>query len=344
MRRLFETGASSLAMATIRGLFPMLIGAGLFMAAEGWIPSGGWKFYLLSAFAVLLFLNGLRVVLLAWSRRGQKLATFEHGFALWRNRSLAIFRWEQVEEIEVSPEFFGFRVWCQTDQGRRQKLHFDSASDPTDQLRSLWRDLEEQCWRHRLPAILGAIARGEDAVFIRKTWGKETGTKVVVNRYGLAATPRFKPRRFLDWLELERLELDGEHLVARRAADSEPWLREHIMAVPGCVAIVEAGQECRRQYLEIVEQLTRDRCPAIAKDLTKGGQLLMGNIALSAAGVAAEDIQVRWREIRRACLDGESLELHERDDEVSLDVSGLDFRDRILLRIMPAQMQAGGAR
>jgi hypothetical protein len=312
----------------------MLIGAGLFVAAPRWVSSDGWKYYLVYAVAGGIFLNGLRVILQASLRRGQKMATYDHGFALWRNRSLTIFRWEQIDEIEVSPEFFGFTIWCRNEEGRRQKIHFDSASDPTDQLRVLWRDLEERCWRHRLPVISDSIAKGEEAVFVRKTWGKETGTKIFLSQYGLAATPRYKSRRFLDWLEVADLRLEGEHMVVRREGEGEPWLSEPIMAVPGCVAIVEAGEEARRHYLEIVKQLETDRVLVARTALAAGQSITVGTLILSPDGLVDEDTHVPWSEIRSARLDGASLEIMQGTDEVFFDVEALSFVDRVFLRVM----------
>src|SRR5206468_1590153 len=99
-------------------------------------------------------LAGLRALVIAWRRRGQKVAIFEHGFALWRRKVLTTYRWDQVEETDVSPAFYGFAVICRTDDGRQEKLKFDAGIDPTKNLRDLWRELEEQSSRHRIPAAL----------------------------------------------------------------------------------------------------------------------------------------------------------------------------------------------
>jgi len=329
-------------MSTARGLFPMLIGAGLFITAPRWIPAGGWKQIALCAVGALVLLNGLRVVLTAWWRSRQKVATFEHGFGVWRGRAPRIFRWEQVEAIDVTPEFFGFTVWCRNEQGVKEKIHFDSASDPTDQLRGLWRDLEEQTWKHRLPALQQAIANGEDAVFVQKTWGKETGTKVVVSPYGLAVTPRYKGRTFAEWPQVESLEIDGEHLVVRRKGGAGQWVREPMMAMPGSVAIVEAGREARRVYLETL-QLLAEPFNGVRRELAAEREVKFGRITLNLLGIVVDGAMVAtWPKITEARLDGDALTIMTGEDEVDVDVSGLTFSDRLFLRMMPERMRAAG--
>jgi hypothetical protein len=342
VRRLFEPSAASLGMSTARGLFPMLIGAGLFITAPRWIPAGGWKQIALCAVGALMFLNGLRVVLTAWWRSGQKVATFEHGFGVWRGRAPRIFRWEQVEAIDVTPEFFGFTVWCRDAQGRKQKIHFDSASDPTDQLRGLWRDLEEQTWRHRLPALQQAIGNGEEAVFVQKTWGKETGTKVVVSQYGLAVTPRFGRRTFVEWPAVESLEINGEHLVVRRKGEAGEWVREPMMAMPGSVAIVEAGGEARRVYLETL-QLLAEPFKRVGRELAAQREVKFGRITLNLFGIAVDGAMVAtWPMAMGARLDGDTLTIIKDEDDVDVDVGGLTFSDRLFLRMMPEWMRTAG--
>jgi len=120
-----------------RGLLPVATALVLFAVGEIWLVHRDWKYYLLAAVAAAMFLNGVRVVILAWQRRRQKLATFEHGFAHWRNNVLKIYRWEQVEEVDATPAFFGFTIVCRSDDGRRDRIHFDTSSDPTQDLRGL---------------------------------------------------------------------------------------------------------------------------------------------------------------------------------------------------------------
>jgi hypothetical protein len=334
LRRLFEPGAASLGMCVVRGLFPMLIGVGVLMAGPRWFPAGGWKYYLVCAVAIGAFLNGLRVVLQALVRRGQKVASFDHGFALWRNRSLRIFRWEQIDEIEVTPAFFGFTVHCRTEDGRKQKVHFDSSTDPTDQLRGLWRDLEEQYWRFRLPAVEMAISQGDEVEFVSKTWGKETGTRIGVSSYGLAATPRFQATRFLDWLEIEEIGVEGELFAVREKGASEPWLSESIMAVPGCTAIVETGKNAQRRFVETANEVSRVRGPEIENELNAGREITVGTITLKPAGITADEVSLPWQEVRTARLKGETLEVFGGDDDLLLDVEDLSFYERVLLRVV----------
>jgi hypothetical protein len=339
LRRLFEPSSASFGMCVVRGVFPMLVGAGIFMGAPRWFPEGGWKYYAVCAIGAGVFLNGLRVVVQALVRRGQKVASFDQGFALWRNRSLSIFRWEQIDEIEVNPAFFGFTVHCRTEGGRKQKVHFDSSTDPTDQLRGLWSDLEEQCWRFRLPAVEAAISRGEEVEFVSKTWGKETGTKIGVSSYGVAATPRYQATRFLDWMEIEGIAVDKEGLTIRENGAVEPWLSEHIMAVPGCTAIVEVGRNAQRRFLETADEVSRERGGEIETELKAGQQVTFGSIALTSAGITADEVSLPWSKVCRARLEGETLEVIGVEDDLLLDVEELDFRERVLLRVMIGQLR-----
>src|SRR5262245_59507063 len=169
-QRLYESSGRGVWSAILRGLVAMAVGSALVAAGEKWLVPRTWKYFLLVALAVAIFLNGLRVTVQGWRRRRQKVVVFEHGFALWRNDALSTFRWEQVEEIDVTPSFIGFAVFCRTDEGRRRKISFDVNSDPTQDLRGLWRELEERSSRHRLPDVLKVIGDGGEAVFVRKLW------------------------------------------------------------------------------------------------------------------------------------------------------------------------------
>src|SRR4026208_2344227 len=89
LRQLFESSSSSVLSSLARGLFPMAISVALVLSAPRWFPVRGWKVHLLQAAAIGLFFNGVRVVLQAWRRRTQKIATFERGFAVWRHNHLS---------------------------------------------------------------------------------------------------------------------------------------------------------------------------------------------------------------------------------------------------------------
>src|SRR5688500_12381848 len=90
-RQIFETSATSVVASALRGLFPVALAAGLIAGARHWFPAREWKYYLICALAVGLFLNGVRVLVQAWRRRAQKVATFERGFAIWRHGRFSTF-------------------------------------------------------------------------------------------------------------------------------------------------------------------------------------------------------------------------------------------------------------
>jgi hypothetical protein len=257
-RQLFEASSASVFSSVLRGLFPIAIAAGLVLSAQHWVRMRDWKYYLLCAVAVGLSLNGVRVVLQAWRRRAQKIATFERGFAVWRHDRLSTFDWNQVKEIDASPSFFGFAVICRTAEGGEKKFAFDAGTDPTEKLRNLWRELEEESSRARIPAILQTIDAGGDAIFVHKTWGKETGTKIVISQRGISATPRYKKAEFREWPRIADVKIEGESLIVTEIEESEPWISEPLLAMPGYVAIQAAADHARQAYHQPREEEVGD--------------------------------------------------------------------------------------
>ena len=130
-RLLFETSRMSVLASIVGGLIPMALAIALLLGASHWFPARDWKYYLVGAVAGGLFLNGARVLMQAWRRRAQKIATFDRGFAVWRYGRLSTFEWSEVVEVDSSPAFFGFAVVCRTAAGEQKKFSFDAATDPT---------------------------------------------------------------------------------------------------------------------------------------------------------------------------------------------------------------------
>lgn len=255
IRQLFETSGARVVSSVLRGLFPIGLAAGLVASAPQWFPLRDWKYYLIHAAAIGLFLSGARAALQAWRRRKQKIATFEHGFAVWRHGRLSTFDWNQVEVIEASPSFFGFTVVCRTAEGQQKKFSFDTGIDPTEKLRSLWREFEEESSRARIPAIVKTINAGEDAIFVHKTWGKETGTKIAMSRGGICVTPRYGKTEFREWPCIAEVKIEGGHLIITKLEESDPWINEPLLAMPGYVAIQAASNPARQAYYNMVNAL-----------------------------------------------------------------------------------------
>lgn len=244
--RLFDASAERVWAATLRGVFPMAIAGVMLVTANRYLVPRDWKFFLVCLLAAGLFLNGIRVMAQAWRRRQQKIALFENGFALWRNRVLSTYFWREVQELEVSPSFFGFTAVCRRDDGHVEKIHFDAASDPTNQLRELCGDLESHVAHNRIPASIAQIDAGEEVVFVRKVWGKEVGTKIGVSSAGLCITPRYKTARCFPWEQIDSVTVDDGHLLIHGVGDDVPLLRESVLAVPQCVRLVATAGHARR--------------------------------------------------------------------------------------------------
>jgi hypothetical protein len=221
-RRLYETSGRSVMMTVWRGLFPLPFAVGMIVAAEKWLTPRTWKYYLLVALGGAMFLNGVRVILQAIRRRRQKIALFQDGFALWRNDNLKVYPWEQVEEIDSTPQFFGFTIVCRTPEGKRDKIHFNTSTDPTQNLLKLWYDVEELWGMTKLPTALQTIANGEEAVFVRNIWGKIVGTRFGVSRIGLTAKPRYGESKFISWSDVERIHVESMFLVVTEKNDPLP--------------------------------------------------------------------------------------------------------------------------
>ena len=109
----------------------------------------------------------------------------------------------------------------------------------------MWREIEEESSRTRIPAILKAIEAGDDAVFVHKTWGKETGMKIAINRNGITATHRYKEPEFREWRQIKEITIKDD-LIISDAGESEPWINEPLLAMPGYVAL-KAAADCARE-------------------------------------------------------------------------------------------------
>src|SRR5262245_34310830 len=179
MRQAFEATPRSLMATYARGLFPMLVAAIIGAVSLKYLEQSQWKAIALNALAVVMFLNGVRVVLRTWQRRWQKVAIYDHGFAVWRNNALTPYPWDKVETINASvtrgdstsPAFLGFEVVCRWDEDNRETLRFDPAGDAIENLQGLWRQLEEAWAQHRIPAAISKVNGGEELLFGRQVWG-----------------------------------------------------------------------------------------------------------------------------------------------------------------------------
>ncbi|HKQ72159.1 MAG TPA: hypothetical protein VJ810_00430 [Blastocatellia bacterium] len=330
-RMQFEASGRGVLSTVTRGLFPMAIAAILIMMAEKWLLPRDLKYYLLCAGAAAIFLNGLRVVIQALRRRHQKVAIFEHGFTLWRNGDLSAFRWDQIEEIEVSESFFGFAVNCRTDDGRRTKIRFDAATDPTSNLRDLWRELEEQSSRHRILVIQKKLYADEEAVFVRKVWGRDVGTKIGVSLMGIRATPRYGKARFLDWSQVEAVKVDAERLIVTERDFDSPWLNESVMEVPGYSALVAVAEQSRKEYLDSLEQLGRDRIPTLMATLDTDQELVFGPFGVSLRGLRHESKMIMWNEINAVQIERDHLDVRAHPEGHRLNYGALSLADRQML-------------
>lgn len=330
-QREFEASGRGVLSGVMRGLFPMVIAAIMIVAGETWLVPRNWKYYLLCAAAAGIFLNGLRVVTQALRRREQKVAIFEHGFTLWRNGVLSAFRWDQIEEIDVSESFFGFAVICRTDDDRRTKIRFDAAADPTQDLRELWRELEEQSSRRRIPAVLKMIEADEEAVFVRKVWGKEVGTKIGVNWLGIRATPRYGEPRFLEWPCVAAVTADAERLIVTEREDDNPWLNESVMEVPGYAALVAAADNARQTYLNLLKQLGQDRIPALLAALDTGQELVFGAFGVSLRGLRHGPELTNWNDVVETQMERDHLDVSAHPANRRLDYGALSLADRLML-------------
>ena len=331
-RRQFEASGSGALSAITRGLVPMAVAAILIAAGETWLVPRNWKYYILCAVAAAIFLNGLRVVIQAWRCRQQKVAIFEHGFALWRNGSHSAFRWDQIEEVEVGESFLGFAVICRTDDGQRTKLRFDAGADPTRDLRDLWRELGEQLSRHRILAALKMVDAEEEAVFVQNIWGKEVGTKIAVSWLGIRATFRFGDTRFLEWSQVAAVRVDAERLIVTEKKDGSPWLNESVMETPGYVALVAAANHAQQAYLELAERLGRDRIPALLEALDTGQELIFGSFSVSLRGVRYESELTDWNDVLDVRMERDHLAVRAYPADRRLDYGALSLADRLTLR------------
>lgn len=330
-RRLYETSGSSV-FATVRnGLFPMPFAIGLIVAAQIWLAPPDWKYYLLIALGGVMFLNGLRVVIQALRRRRQKIATFEDGLAIWRNDALKVFRWDQVEEVDTSPQFFGFTIICHNDEGRREKIHFDTSTDPTMDHRGLCREAEELSAKAKLPAVLKTIAAGEEAEFVRRVWGKIVGTRIGLSRMGISQKPRYGSTQFVPWSEVEHVMIDGEVLRVTEKSDSRTWCSQKLLDLPGYAAIVAAAEPTKRAFMEQVEQVEKERAPNAFAAIEAGQEVTFGNIGVSLRGLRVSSENHTWLTIFEVDRHFDHIAIDADPEGFRLEYGPLSLADRIVL-------------
>ena len=334
LRQIFESTGLSVLGAVWRGLFPMLVAAGLFVAAEIWLVPRTWKYYSLVALAGLTFLNGIRVVVIALTRRQQKLATFEKGFAHWRNTVLTYYRWDQVDYVDTSEAFFGFTIHCRSDDGTREKIHFDRSSDPTGNLRGLWREVEEQSAQTRIPEMIRQVDAGKEVHFVRTIWGKEVGTKAGISSVGIRAKPRYLDWRYLEWDQVVSVAVDGERLRVSEVEMAGPWLDESILEMPGYATLVAVAEHARLAYLSLSEQLHQERLPTLFAAMKTEHEERIGAFGVSKQGLRHENDLTPWENVYTLSMEFDHLEVHDdlHTAKRKLDVSQLTLADRLILK------------
>lgn len=330
-RRLYETSGRSVMGTVGRGLFPLPFAVGMIVAAELWLTPRTWKYYLLVTLGGAMFLNGVRVILQAIRRRRQKIALFQDGFALWRNDNLKVYQWEQVEEIDSSPQFFGFTIVCRTPEGKRDKIHFNTSTDPTKNLLELWRDIEELWGMAKLPAVLQTIAGGEEAVFVRKIWGKIVGTRFGVSRMGLTAKPRYGETKFISWFDIARVHVESMFLVVMDKTDPLPWQSEPLLDVPGFAALVAASEQMQREYMEEFDEVAVERIPAAIAAIDAGQDLTIGEFGICPRGLKIGSETYLWESIKYFERQFDHIAAIADPDTVRLEYGSLSLADRIVL-------------
>src|SRR5262245_10031300 len=100
-RRAFAPTAGAIVVSVIRSLVPLVLGCGLIAVAEYWIVDRNWKYGLAVVFGALLALQGVRLLIRTLLRCRQTVLIFEKGMAIWRSGRLAVFRWDQIEQVEA---------------------------------------------------------------------------------------------------------------------------------------------------------------------------------------------------------------------------------------------------
>ena len=331
-RQLFESSGGKVVSSIMRGLFPMAMAIALAMSAPRWFPGHNWKLYLLWLFAGGMFLAGFRAIIQAVRRRGQKIATFERGFAVWRHNILSTYDWNQVEEIDVSPSFYGFAFHCRNAEGKRKKYAFDAGIDPTEKLRALWREIEEQSSRARIPAVLRSIDAGEEVVFVQKTWGKETGTKIGISQRGMRVTPRYKETMFREWTQIGEVKIEGGWLIVTEEGGRDPWVGESSMAMPGYLAIEAGAEHARRTSAAIAQELRATKLPELLQKVESGEEVVIADFGVSKRELRKGAVTVAWIDVDDLQFDYDSLRLDALPEPIDLDVSELSLENRIQLR------------
>ncbi len=363
-RQVFATTAGAVATSVVRCLIPLALGCGLVALAEYWIVHRNWKYYLAAGIGVLLALQAVRVFVRTLLRLRQKVLIFEKGLVVWRSGRAAVYRWDQVEQVEAlvakaqgaPTSFLGFSFQGRADDGQVRTYKFHPAGDPIPNLKGLWKLIEEEAGRGRAAGAIAAVKAGEEVTFQRTIWGKVVSTQIGISLFGIRAKPRYEDARFLDWSRVESIAVvdqptapreDGYttggmgHLeVVQRFHAAEPWVSELTSEIPGYQALIEAAEFARRGYAETAEELQRERLPAALAVIAEGQEFCLGKFGVSRAGFRYEADTIPWDDLGPLRFDREELVAPALGDR-TFAYDSLTLADRWLLQMLEISIHYG---
>lgn len=251
MQRVFDSTPSSFGASLARGIFPITVSLVMVVIGEIWLVPRTWKYYLLVGIAIVMFLNGVRVVVQSMLRRNQKVALFEKGFALWRNDVLTSHRWDSVEQVYAvfsrgddsqRGAMLSFTVTCKDEGDERSKVHFDPAGDPTANLLELYREMEERSCQSRIPAAIAKFEQGDTLSFGKELSRANVGPRVNLDKIGIHYQPRHGSADTLEWERVVSIDVIKGRLMVMEIEEEDPWLDVAADELPGSPTLVAVGK------------------------------------------------------------------------------------------------------
>jgi hypothetical protein len=362
-RQAFTTTPGAIASSLLRCVPPLALGGGLVALAEYWIVDRNWKYYLAFIAGALLALQGIRVLVRTLLRLRQKVLIFEKGVVVSRSGRMAVYRWDQIEQVEAvvaqaqgaPTSFLSFSFQGRSDDGETRTYNFHPAGDPIPNIKGLWKIIEEEAGRGRAATAVAAVKAGEEVTFQRTVWGKVVSTQIGVSLFGVRAKPRYEAARFLDWSRVERISVVDRptayreqgyttggisHLEIVKKFEAEAWVSELTSEIPGYQALIEAAEFARRRYEEIAADLHRDRLPAALAAIGSGQEFRLGGFGVSRDGFRHDAETIPWDDLGYLRFDKDELVAPSLGNR-TFPYDSLTLADRWLLQMLELAVHYG---
>jgi hypothetical protein len=341
-REVFATTVGGIIQSVIRSLIPLAMGAFLVFAADRWLVGRNWKYYALTFVGGLLVLNGLHRLVRTFLRRNQKVMIFEHGLAIWRRGVLSTYRWEQIDQIEAliarsegaPSSFLSFRFIGTNDDGTSQSFSYHPAGDPLPNQERLWKLIEDETGKAQVASIIQDLQDGKEVTFERIVWGKTVSTRFDLTSYGIRAKPRYGISKYLDWSNLDSIQVrDLKLVVLHQHLLGEPWESEDLCDVPKYAAMILASEWAKQYQSATYQHIADEQLPVAMEQIQSGNEFTIGQFHMSLTHLRHETFTVGWSDVLYLpSFEENEIIVNATDGQQMLPYGTLTFAERCLLK------------